>query len=51
MRWGSVLSCVMAMTLAVSAAHGATLQQEYLDIYIKLSDSERLEKSVIIAAR
>ncbi len=29
----------------LATVHGATLQQDYLDIYLKLNDSERLERS------
>jgi Flp pilus assembly protein TadD len=43
MRWRVVLSFALAAALALAPARGATLQQEYLDIYLKLNDSERLE--------
>jgi Flp pilus assembly protein TadD len=42
-RWRVPLSCVLILGLALSPACAATLQSEYLDIYLKLNDSERLE--------
>ncbi len=45
MRWRLVLSCLVAGTLAFAPVRGATLQQDYLDIYLKLNDSERLERN------
>jgi Flp pilus assembly protein TadD len=45
MRWRIALSCVAAVLLALGPVRGATLQQDYLDIYLKLNDSERLERS------
>ncbi len=46
MRWGSVLSCAVAAALALVPVHGAEpLQGQYLQIYLKLNDSERLETS------
>jgi len=45
MRWRVILSCGIASTLALAPVRGATLQQDYLNIYLKLNDSERLERS------
>ena len=46
MRWRVVLSFLAAALLTFAPARaGTTLQQEYLDIYLKLNDSERLERS------
>ena len=44
MRWRVPLYCAVVLALTLSAAH-ATLQQDYLDIYLKLNDSERLERN------
>ena len=43
MRRRVLLSFVLSLGLALSSARAATLQSEYLDIYLKLNDSERLE--------
>jgi Flp pilus assembly protein TadD len=42
-RWRVPLSFVLVLGLALAPARAATLQSEYLDIYLKLNDSERLE--------
>jgi Flp pilus assembly protein TadD len=42
MRWRVPLSCLLAVGLSLAPAR-ATLQGDYLDIYLKLNDSERLE--------
>jgi Flp pilus assembly protein TadD len=41
-RWRVPLSCVLILGLALSPAR-ASLQGDYLNIYLKLNDSERLE--------
>jgi tetratricopeptide (TPR) repeat protein len=44
MRWRVPLYCAVLLALTLSPAF-ATLQQDYLDIYLKLNDSERLERN------
>src|SRR5450631_575649 len=47
MRWRVLLTIVLAwiLTIPLSLAHGEqTLQQRYLDIYLKINDAEHLEK-------
>lgn len=44
MRWRVLLSFALVFGLALTDVHAApSLQTEYLDIYLKLNDSERLE--------
>jgi Flp pilus assembly protein TadD len=47
MRWRVTLICALALSLALPSlpARANTLQQEYLEIYLKLNDSERLERN------
>jgi Tfp pilus assembly protein PilF len=46
MRWRVTLICALAFTLALPLPPArATLQQDYLEIYLKLNDSERLERN------
>ena len=47
MRWRVHITLVVAwiLTVPLSLAHGdQTLQQRYLDIYLKINDAEHLEK-------
>ena len=44
MRWRILLTCALALGLSLAPAH-ATLQGDYLDIYLKLNDSERMERN------
>jgi Flp pilus assembly protein TadD len=46
MRWRVTLICALGLSLALpSLPARATLQQDYLEIYLKLNDSERLERN------
>jgi tetratricopeptide (TPR) repeat protein len=46
MRWRVTLICALAFSLALPLPPArATLQQDYLEIYLKLNDSERLERN------
>jgi Flp pilus assembly protein TadD len=46
MRWRVTLICALGLSLALSSLPArATLQQDYLEIYLKLNDSERLERN------
>jgi Flp pilus assembly protein TadD len=44
MRWRVPLYCAVVLALTLAPAR-ATLQQDYLDIYLKLNDSDRLERN------
>jgi Flp pilus assembly protein TadD len=44
MRWRVPLSCLLVLGLSLAPAR-ATLQGDYLDIYLKLNDSQRLENN------
>jgi tetratricopeptide (TPR) repeat protein len=46
MRWRVTLICALALSLALPLIPArATLQQDYLEIYLKLNDAERLERN------
>jgi Flp pilus assembly protein TadD len=47
MRWRVLLCGAFGLVLALAptAVHADTLQQQYLNIYLKLNDSERLERN------
>ncbi len=47
MRWRVTLICALVFSLALPLppVRATTLQQDYLDIYLKLNDAERLERN------